>query len=117
MAMAKKRSVSRTKKQRPRKVYKKNKTGFFCISFVMISFLVLMSVQVIQLYKKNEDLKIEHQQKSALLEEEKQREEEITAYQKYVTTPEYIEQIARTKLGLVYPNEIIFKEQKDIANQ
>lgn len=109
--MAKKRGVS---KQRPRKVYKQNKTGFVCISFVMLSFIVVMSIQILQLYKKNEDLKIEHQQQNVRLEEEKQREEEIVAYQKYITTPEYIEQIARAKLGLVYQNEIIFKEQKEI---
>lgn len=72
-----------------------------------------MSTQIFRLYQKNEDLKMAEIQKTAELEEEQERQEEIQAYEKYVTTPEYIEQIAKTKLGLIYSNEIVFKEQKE----
>lgn len=84
-----------------------------CISCIVLFLLVAMSTQIFRLYQKNEDLKAEEQQKTAQLEEEQERQEEIEDYEEYVTTPEYIEQIAKTKLGLVYSNEIIFKEQKE----
>ena len=34
---------------------------------------------------------------------------EIKDYESYVKTKEYTEEVARNKLGLVYPNEIIFE--------
>ena len=45
------------------------------------------------------------------MESQQSRQKELKEYEKYVTTREYIEQVAKTKLGLVYPNEIIFKEK------
>ena len=37
------------------------------------------------------------------------RAEEVKAYEEYVKTDEYIKDVAEEKLGLVDPNEIIFK--------
>ena len=42
----------------------------------------------------------------ASLEDEKA---EMKDYKSYVKSNEYIEEVAREKLGLVYPNEIIFE--------
>ena len=83
-----------------------------CISCIVLFLLIAMSTQIFRLYQQNEDLKAEETQKTAELEGEQERQEEIQAYEEYVATPEYIEQIAKTKLGLVYSNEIVFKEQK-----
>ena len=41
---------------------------------------------------------------------EEQRAEDIEVYRKYTETREYIEEVAREKLGLVYEGEVIFKE-------
>lgn len=41
---------------------------------------------------------------------EEQRAEDIEEYRKYTQTREFIEQMAREKLGLVYEGEVIFKE-------
>ena len=41
---------------------------------------------------------------------EEQRAEDIEEYRKYTETREYIEEVAREKLGLVYEGEVIFKE-------
>ena len=43
---------------------------------------------------------------------EQARSEEISAYEVYVKTDECIEQIARDRLGLAYPNEIILKPEE-----
>ena len=48
----------------------------------------------------------------AQIEAEKQRELEIQEYGKEVQTKGYIENVAREKLGLVYEDEILFKQEK-----
>lgn len=48
----------------------------------------------------------ELQKEQKKLDEEKA---ELKDYESYVKTREYTEEIAREKLGLVYPNEIIFE--------
>ena len=47
------------------------------------------------------------------MESEEQRKTELEEYEKYIDTKEYIEQAAKTRLGLVHENEIIFKEKKE----
>ena len=39
------------------------------------------------------------------------RSEEIAEFERYTQTRKYIEDTAREKLGLVYPGEIIFKNE------
>lgn len=79
---------------------------------VVVVLLAAMSVQIFTLHQKNEGYKARERQLEAELKDEEGRREEIAAYEAYVMTPEYIEQIAKTKLGLIYSNEIIFKEKK-----
>ena len=58
--------------------------------------------------KNNQDRALIEQLQNEKAEEEK-RAEQLEAYSKYVHTKQFIEEIARSRLGLVYPNEIIFK--------
>ena len=45
------------------------------------------------------------------LEEEEARTKEIEDLQDYVKSDEYMEKVAKEKIGLLKPNEIIFKEE------
>lgn len=45
------------------------------------------------------------------LEEETERQGQIEDYEKYIGSKDYIEDTAKSKLGLIYDNEIVFKEQ------
>ena len=49
---------------------------------------------------------------STRIKEEKKRAKEVEAYEAYVKTDDYVKEIAEEKLGLVDPNEIIFKPAK-----
>ena len=63
-------------------------------------------------YRLNERLKLCKKQEAAaqkLLEKEKERAEEIKEFQDYTETDAYVESLAREKLSLVYPDEIVFK--------
>ena len=46
------------------------------------------------------------------IEEEKLRTEEIEDKKEYLQTDEYVEEVARNRLGLVKDNEIVFEEKK-----
>jgi cell division protein DivIC len=44
------------------------------------------------------------------LEAQQEKREELDNYEEYIQTEEYKESVAKSKLGLVHQNEIIFRE-------
>jgi len=84
-----------------------------CITLLLLVMAGVMSVQMVSLYEKNQEYRGREQELQSQLEAEESRREELEKYEEYITTKEYIEKIAKTKLGLVYPNEVIFKEKED----
>ena len=40
------------------------------------------------------------------------RTDELNEYKKYIQTKKYVEDVAKDKFGLVYPDEIIFRGKK-----
>ena len=84
------------------------------LCIVLISFMLLgvMSVQILSLYNKNQSYQVREQELKTQLESEQQRQTELKEYEDYVKSDEYVEQEAKSKLGLVHPNEIIFKEKE-----
>ena len=84
--------------------------------FTVAGVMVLCCVLCGSLMYKTVSLKAESAKYSAQIselkkEKKKLKEEkaEIKDYESYVKTKEYTEEVARDKLGLVYPNEIIFE--------
>ena len=57
--------------------------------------------------KSQRKLDVLAKEKEDLLEEQ----QEISDYSAYVKTKQYIEEVAREKLGLVYKDEIIFQSK------
>ena len=47
------------------------------------------------------------------MEQEEARTKEIKDYKAYVETDEYVEEVARDKLGLVYDDEVLLKANED----
>ena len=72
-----------------RRKRKQKRNGRICISLIAIMFLVIMSVQIVKLYQN-----------------------QLDNYEEYTKSQEYIEDQAKSKLGLTHENEIIFKEDK-----
>ncbi len=78
---------------------------------MVLVLTLIMSVQIVRLYHKDQDYQKQQQELQAQLDEEKQRAEDLEARQEYVGTDQYVEDVARQKLGMVYPDEIVFKEE------
>ena len=86
-----------------------NNAGTLCIIFIVLVFVVVMSIQIYKLKQKDDILKDREQNLMQQLTEEMLREEELKQLDLYTRSMEYIKDMAN-KLGLVYENEIIFKE-------
>jgi cell division protein DivIC len=90
---------------------KQNRFGILSISAVVLMLLVVVSTKCVELQAKNE----QYIQKEAQLIKERdselKRQEDLVEYAKYVQTKQYIEDVAKNKLGLVFDDEIIFKPE------
>ena len=104
---------SGARRTKMRRKAKQNKSSMVCITLLSLAVAGVMSVQMVSLYEKNQDYRDRKKQLEADLEDEQLRQDELEEREEYITTKEYIEKIAKTKLGLVYPNEIIFKEEEE----
>ena len=86
-----------------------HKISVLSISCVIVMLAVILSIASISLREKNQTYKSQEAELEAQLQEENVRAEEIDALEEYVGTDEYVEDVAKEKLGLVNPNEILFK--------
>jgi cell division protein DivIC len=81
------------------------------ISLVVVAFCIVVGVQMIQ--KQNTLRKLQEQESKLTKQYEKelQLSKDLKDQESYVKTDEYVEEMAR-KLGLLYPDEVIFKPEE-----
>jgi len=89
-----------------------NRFSMCLVSVVVIVIMIMVQVKNNELQQKIDAKNNELQLLESQIEAEKQRELEIQEYGKEVQTKGYIENIAREKLGLVYEDEILLKQEK-----
>lgn len=87
-----------------------NRTGKIYISMILLAFMVVMSIQIIKIYEKDQAYATIQKQREQELKEEEERRTELEEYEKNINSQESIEDTARSKLGLLYEDEIIFRE-------
>lgn len=85
--------------------------AMLCITAIVAVLLVSLTVQSQSLTAKNAAYEEQEAKLEQQLEDEKKRTEEIEGLEAYMQTDEYVEKIARDKLGLVYPDEILIKPE------
>ena len=88
-----------------------NTYGMIMATVAVALLLVVVLVRSFGLVQKRDQYQSRIETLQAQIEKEEQRSEEIAEFETYTTTRKYIEQIAKEKLGLVYPGEIIFKDK------
>ena len=91
---------------------KKYNPGTVSIVIIVLAFLVVMSVQIYKLKEKDKLLAEREAMLQQQLEEELERAEEMEDLDLYTRSMEYIKEMAN-RLGLVFENEIIFKESDE----
>ena len=88
-----------------------HRLSIIAISGVLVVLAITLSVASISSHNKNRNYKTQEAELNKQLEEEKVRAEEIEELEDYVGTDKYIEDVAKEKLGLLYPNEILFEKE------
>ncbi len=85
--------------------------GKICVSGIVFMFLIVMSVQIVKLYKEDQTYIAKEKELNSQLEDATEEQQQLADYEQYTQSQQYIEEVAKSKLGLVYNNEIVFKEQ------
>lgn len=92
---------------------KRRNAGTISIGIIVLAFLAIMSVQIVKLKQKVDIQNEQIEEWNEKLAAESERAEEIQQLEESMQDTQFIEDQAKSKLGLVYDNEIIFKEKED----
>lgn len=100
-------------RSRKRQITRKRRSNLALIAVVLLLLCGVIGYKKVDLQSKEAAYvkKIDDLEKDMKAEEE--RTEEIEDYEAYVQSKQYIEQEARDKLGLVYPDEIVFEAEEE----
>lgn len=103
-----------SRSRRKRKDKWGNRMALIGITFVVMSLAVTVTIKGASLKDKDLEYQIREENLLAQKEKEEKRAEELEEYRVYVQTKQYIEEVAKQKLGLVNPDEILLKpSEKD----
>lgn len=94
------------RKQERKKIYKGNVVIVYIVVLLLFGVIAIGSKS---LQNKDDAYRLREEELRASINEQLAIKEEYKAYDEYTHTKKYIEDVARNKLGLVYPDEIIFK--------
>lgn len=89
----------------------RHKRSMLAVSSVIVMLMVVVSVNSVTLRAQEQEYQTQISDLETQIEEEKTRTEEIDDLEKYVGTDEYVEDVAKDKLGLIHENEIIFRAE------
>lgn len=105
--MAGRKRVRKARRQRG-KLNKQTLMSMAAVGSVVVVLLLVLGIKGMQLKEKNASYEKTKQELQAQLDQEQERTQQIEAYSDYVNSDEYIEKIAKERLGLVKDNEIVF---------
>lgn len=79
------------------------------IVFVVVVFCLVLFIRTQSLKNEREELAEKRVAVEKQIEEEEQRTKDLEDLEKYMKTKKYMEEVAKEKLGLVYPDEILIE--------
>lgn len=91
---------------------RKRRTGLKTITVMVLIICGIVTYSRTELDKEAAKLAKQVASLEQQIAEEEARTLQIEEQKAYVQTKKFIEEMAREKLGLVYPNEIIFEEEE-----
>ena len=101
---------------RPDKKKRKERSGnrfaIITVTVVVVVLAVFINIRSGDLKDKQEQLRQKEMTNEQLIQDEQNRTEELEQHRKEVKTKQYIEKIAKEKLGLVNPDEILLIPQE-----
>lgn len=95
--------------RRGRKDRWSNRLAIIGITLVVFSLGIVVNLKSTSLRKRELEYLTREQTLIKQVEQEEKRASELEEYRVYVQTKQYIEEVAKQKLGLVKPDEILLK--------
>lgn len=89
-----------------------NRFSMFLVSLVVLMLVAIVALRSMELQQKIDAKAQEQQRLEEQIASEELRSREIEEFGKEIQTKGYIEDMAREKLGLIYEDEILFKEKR-----
>ena len=110
--MEKRQRTENGRVKRKKKENLNNRMALVGITLVVLSLAIIVHTKGIDLKQKNLDYQIKKENLTAQVEAEENRSEQLEEYRVYVQTKQYIEKVAKEKLGLVNKDEVLLKPAK-----
>ena len=95
--------------RRKKKENLNNRMALIGITMVVLSLAVIVQTRGVDLKKKDLEYQIKEEQLEAQVAAEEERAAQLEENRVYVQTKQYIEKIAKEKLGLVNKDEVLLK--------
>lgn len=86
-----------------------NRMAIMGITLVVMCLAVAINIKGADIKQSDLDYKVREENLDAQVKAEEKRTEELKEYKIYVKTKQYAEEVAKEKLGLVNPDEILLK--------
>lgn len=103
-----------TKQSRLEKI-KRQKRSNLIVMIAAVIIVMAMSLVVMvgrrSLIDKNIEYEARKQELQLQIEKQEARSQSLEEYAKYVKTKKYVEEVAKNKFGMLYPNEVIFRPE------
>ncbi len=96
---------------------KKRQNGIIVIMLAVLALFSVLFSRSLALREERAELRKRLAALEAEYEKENERTVELEEKRAYMSTIDYIEEIARERLGLVFKNEVIFKEEDEDSKQ
>ena len=103
--------AKKTVKKKKTKGIFENRLSIVFITMVVVAMAIVLGVKVRSIKTELANREDYNQKIVKELESESERAKELDEKKKYVQTDSYIIEMAREKLGLVFPNEIAIKPE------
>lgn len=95
--------------QQPRR--KKRKTGIYLLILVVLGMCILLRNGKEKSIADEKNLQTQKTNLQTMIREEEEKRDSLTEEQAYRQTKQYIEEVAREKLGLVKPDDVIIRDE------
>jgi cell division protein FtsB len=102
----------REREQRLRRQKRSNRIGML-LAFALVAVIgiaLLSSKRLLE--KRNIGYEAQIQELQTQIEEQQKKSDDLDQYKKYIQTKKFVEDMAKDKFGLIYPDELIFKPEK-----
>lgn len=89
-----------------------SKPGMFIVIGCLVLLAIVVGCKAKGLREQSSSLQVQAAELQEQLDEANSEYEKLQKQQEYMKTDEYVEEVARTQLGLVYKDEIVMKPEE-----